>query len=61
MQLRALNMMFISVAAGQWSGSPTGREHFARLGLTSPLLSPTPALSTHEDILECGWRRRQGG
>lgn len=48
----ALNMMFVSEADGQWSGSPGGREHFARLGLTCvPLLHPSRVL-TYGDILE---------
>lgn len=45
-------MMFVSEADGQWSGSPGGREHFARLGLTCvPLLHPSGVL-TYGDILE---------
>lgn len=54
MQLWALNMLFISVADGQWSGSPGGREHFARLGLTSALLSP-PLRHVNS------WRHPRGG
>lgn len=51
----ALNMMFVSEADGQWSGSPRGREHFARLGLTCvPLLHPSTVL-TYGDILEFVW------
>lgn len=51
----ALNMMFVSGADGQWSGSPRGREHFARLGLTCvPLLHPSTVL-TYGDILEFVW------
>lgn len=58
MQLWALNMMFISIADGQWSGSPMGTEHFARLGLTSTLLSPTPA--PHE-LMKASWSGGGGG
>lgn len=45
--------MFVSEARGQWSGSPRGREHFARLGLTCVALPHPGTVLTYGDILEC--------
>lgn len=45
--------MFVSEAHGQWSGSPRGREHFARLGLTCVALCHPITILIYGDILEC--------
>lgn len=56
--------MFVSEAHGQWSGSPRGREHFARLGLTCVALRHPITILIYGDILECTygmWGAGQGG